>query len=381
MTVGKDLFLAQYVDNSFAKGDYFQDKFVIGGATVQNMTMGLGLQTDIDFGLIGVGYMLDEGLTATAEEIYPNLPIAMQEAGLINTVAYSLWLNDLDASTGNILFGGIDTAKYTGDLIKVPVLRDQQINNYTAFMVSLSSVEASSSSGNDVVASGVSVSTVLDSGTTLSYLPQDMAEVIWNEVGASYDAEFQIAMLPCAFGSNDGSFTFQFGGSGGPRINVTMAELVVDLTNGQEPQFTSGPYAGQTACEFGIQNTTSAPYLLGDTFLRSAYVVYDLVNNEIGLAATDFNTTSSNVVAFASEGAAIPSATAASSQSGSSTTTPSPSGSLNAAHGFQSGSSSSSSSSSDSDGDSAAGSLTVLSLSGVVTVGATIGFALFQSLA
>jgi hypothetical protein len=90
-----------------------------------------------------------------------------------------------------------------------------------------------------------------------------------------------------------------------------MDELVLPLTSGGEaPQFTSGSYAGQDACEFGIQNITGT-YLLGDTFLRSAYVVYDLINNEIGIAATDFNSTETNVVPFASSGATIPSATLA----------------------------------------------------------------------
>jgi len=45
--------------------------------------------------------------------------------------------------------------------------------------------------------------------------------------------------------------------------------------------------------------------------LRSAYVVYDLVNNRIGIAQSNFNAGSSNVVAFASSGAPIPSATTA----------------------------------------------------------------------
>jgi hypothetical protein len=43
--------------------------------------------------------------------------------------------------------------------------------------------------------------------------------------------------------------------------------------------------------------------------LRNAYVVYDLVNNRIGLAQSNINSTTSNVIAFSSVGAPIPSAT------------------------------------------------------------------------
>lgn len=99
-----------------------------------------------------------------------------------------------------------------------------------------------------------------------------------------------------------------------------MSELVLPLetADGSTPKFSSG----ETACQFGIEPAGSLPVLFGDTFLRSAYAVYDLVNNKIALANTDFNATDSNVVAFASQGAAIPSAsTAANTASVSGTAT------------------------------------------------------------
>ena len=183
-------------------------------------------------------------------------------------------------------------------------------------MVALTSVEANSPSGQDTLTSEkFPIPVVLDSGTTLSYLPTDLATQLWKEVNAKYAPEFDVAVLPCNARNSKGYFSFGFAGPNGPRINVTMDELVLDLTAGQPPVFTSGSYKGQDVCQFGIQNFTTAPYLLGDTFLRSAYVVYDLVNNEIGIAPTDFNSTESNVVAFPSLSAQIPSATVAPDQS------------------------------------------------------------------
>lgn len=98
--IGKGKFDISYVDGSSSKGDYFTDVFSIGGATLKNMTMGLGLKTDIAYGLVGVGYAINEaivGNTQSASASYPNLPVNMVNEGLINTVAYSLWLNDLGA--------------------------------------------------------------------------------------------------------------------------------------------------------------------------------------------------------------------------------------------------------------------------------------------
>jgi hypothetical protein len=181
--------------------------------------------------------------------------------------------------------------------------------------VALTSLQAISPSGSDTLTSRqFPIPVILDSGTTLSYLPTDLAIQLWKEVGAIYSSDIDLAVLPCSMANSKGYFSFGFAGPSGPRINVTMDELVLDLTSGEPPTFATGPYKGQAACEFGIQNFSSDPFLLGDTFLRSAYVVYDLINNEVGIAATDFNSTKSNIVAFPSLSALIPSATIAPNQ-------------------------------------------------------------------
>ncbi|RYP48888.1 hypothetical protein DL768_005312 [Monosporascus sp. mg162] len=307
---GKGDFSITYVDGSKANGDYFTDVFEIGDTAIPDMTMGLGLETNIPYGLVGVGYALSE---ATKSFIYPNLPIQMQHQGLISTIAYSLWLNDLDANTGNILFGGIDTEKYKGDLIRINVYGDPRTGAFTSFRVALTSMHAISDSGSDALSSkGFPISVVLDSGTTLSYLPTDLVSQMWEEVGALYSNDVRGAVIPCSRATSTGYFSFGFAGPGGPVINLAMDELVLPLTLSEnQPLFEFGPYGGQEACCFGVQKASAEPYLLGDTFLRSAYVVYDLYNNEIGMAATDFNATDSNVVPFEGSGARIPSATVA----------------------------------------------------------------------
>ncbi|KAI3319401.1 acid protease [Xylariaceae sp. AK1471] len=316
-------FNISYVDGSGSAGDYISDTFGIGNVKLPNTTMGLGLDTDIAYGLVGVGYFLNEA----AQQPYPNLPIVMRDEGYIATNAYSLWLNDLDSSTGSILFGGIDTDKYEGDLTRLNIYKDPQTGVISSFIVALTSLQATSSSGNDELSSlEYPIAAVLDSGTTFSYLPQDLAQQVWEEVGAIYYSASNgggVPLVACALRNNKGYFSFGFGGDGGAVIKVSMDELVIPISTGKAIPLPSGPYAGQDACQFGILNTSTDPFLLGDTFLRSAYVVYDLENNEIGIAATDFNATTSNVVPFPSKGAEIPSSTPAPNQdslpSGSST--------------------------------------------------------------
>lgn len=76
-------------------GDYFRDVLEIGGARIENTTMGLGRLTNIPYGLAGIGYHHVVALTRVTGQEYYNLPLHMEQQGLISTVGYSLWLNDL----------------------------------------------------------------------------------------------------------------------------------------------------------------------------------------------------------------------------------------------------------------------------------------------
>lgn len=311
------------------------------------MTMGMATVTkQVEYGLIGVGYMRNEASTQTIRKIYPNLPVALQQQDKTNSVAYSLWLNDKTASKGNILFGAVDTEKFEGDLAIMDILIDQRINNYTHFSVPLTSVTAESSTGSDVLNTNINmpITAVLDSGTSLTYLPDDMAQQAWKEAGAIYDnsPDFGIALIPCEFANNNNAgFTFGFGGPNGPKIKVPIRDMIVPAFKRGSRPFTSGQYKGKSICTFGIQNQTATKelpvFLLGDTMLRSAYVVYDLVNNQIGIAPAKVNSTKSNIVTFKANGSPIPNGKTISG--GAKKEAPAPSNPFKAQAGFTSSSS------------------------------------------
>lgn len=217
----------------------------------------------------------------------------------------------IEATSGSVLFGGVDTAKYTGDLISVDVYPTDSSRRVTSFTVAWTSLSATSSSGTDVLTpSDYAEAAILDSGTTITLLPDSLAAMVFEELGAQVSNELDAVIVPCDLEKNTGTLNYAFGGAGGPTIKVQMSQLVLPLTTntGEVPKFTNG----QTVCQLGIQPAGDLPTLFGDTFLRSAYVVYDLENNKIALAQTDFNATNSNIVPFASQGAPIPSATQAS---------------------------------------------------------------------
>lgn len=295
-------FNISYVDGSGASGDYVSDTLTIGGTTVDSLQFGVGYKSTSSQGILGVGYPVNEVQVGRAgKKAYDNLPAKLVTDGVIKSNAYSLWLNDLDASTGNVLFGGVDTDKFTGSLSTLPIQASGK--TYSEFMITLTKVVLD----NTTIAESQALAVLLDSGSSLTYLPDSWVETIYTLTGAQYDSNEGAAYVPCSLASDTRELVFTFST---PSIAVPMNELVLDLitTSGKRPTFTNGV----TACLFGIAPAGSSTNVLGDTFLRSAYVVYDIANNEISLAQTNFNSTSSNVQEITTGSSSVPGATAVS---------------------------------------------------------------------
>lgn len=226
----------------------------------------------------------------------------MVDNGLINSNAYSLWLNDLEASTGSILFGGVNTEKFIGELATLPIQREN--GQYVEFIIALTGLALSNgSTSNTYRSDSLPAAVLLDSGSSLTYLPDSLVQSIYNDLEVNYDSSSGTGYVPCSMVNQDINLNFTFSG---PSIPVGINELVLDPGTGLT--FSDGT----AACVFGIAPAGDSTAVLGDTFLRSAYVVYDLENNEISLAKTNFNSTKDNILEIGTGTAAVPDATAVS---------------------------------------------------------------------
>ena len=294
-----------YVDGSQISGDYVADTLAIGNTKITNLTMGIASTASRGLGIMGIGYSAGESSAEVTGQEYPNIINQLKNEGFINTLAYSLWLNDFDANTGSILFGGVDKAKYHGDLIALPVQLDGQTGNLTSFTVAWTGLSVSSGGQSLMSSTNIAQPAILDSGTTDLLLPSDMYTSLATGFGVQSSPRFG-DVVPCKLAGSDATFSFSFGGSGGPTVNVSLNQFVTPIftTSKRPPKFPNG----DDACSWGISDAGTDPILFGDTFLRSAYVVYDLENNLIGLAQTNFNATSSNIQEFSSSASGIPGA-------------------------------------------------------------------------
>ena len=299
-------FQIEYVDGTQIAGEYISDVLNIGTTRLTNMTMAAATQLNaIGIGIMGVGFDFGESGVQTSNFQYPNVIDVLQSEGFINRRAYSLWLDDLQSFTGNILFGGIDPDKYHGNLVGLPIQPDSRTNQIESFSVAWTGLMVTGSSNNADLSPQQPTAAILDSGSTIMLLPDDIANNILNGVGASMDQTYG-AVVPCDLSNDDLTFSFTFGGQGGAMVNISVSEFCtpIYLQDGSIAQLEDG----KEACTFGVQAAQGNPIILGDTFLRSAYVVYDLENQVIGLAQTNFNAKSGggNVQALASGSGGIP---------------------------------------------------------------------------
>lgn len=276
-----------YGDGTVAEGDWATDTLEIGNASITNMSFGLASTTNSSIGILGIGYTSNEASLGLDDPYtYENLPVKLVNEGIINTPAYSLWLNDINSDEGSILFGAVDHDKYTGTLVSLSTLSAYSGAYPNSFLVGLDSVSLEQDGSSETLFE-TSISALLDSGTSFTYFPTEQAAVVLEALNASYSSSTQYYVQTCTF---EGNLVYNLSGA---VITVPFSSLLIPLT------YTDGtPYllsSGQPACAIGVMPTTNDYAILGDTFLRSAYVVYDLQNNEIALAQSASNVTSSDI--------------------------------------------------------------------------------------
>ncbi len=221
------------MDGTGAKGDYIEDEFAIGStssyasAGQARILLQMGLATDtysINTGIMGIGYDNNEAVTNTSKQ-YQNFMDEMVRNDLTNTKLYSLWLNDLDSSTGSILFGGIDTEKYYGTLYSMPIHPDNS-GQYTAFTVELTSITFTpqARSAIPITNSSFTAPVILESSTTAIYLPDAIVDNIYSLFNVSVINTYPY--IDCKY-SNSSYMSFGF--ESGSVINVPYTEIINKL--------------------------------------------------------------------------------------------------------------------------------------------------------
>ncbi|KAH7316630.1 aspartic peptidase domain-containing protein [Stachybotrys elegans] len=323
-----------YLDGRQISGHYFNDTVTIGGAAIRNQQLGMAVNSVRPTGLMGLGF----SSTVAADDMYPTIVDNLYTQGHINSRAFSLYLNEIGSDSGTVLFGGIDSEKYIGDLAFLPLATDLGTGNSSEIQIWAVGIdgirwlvddeERGTGADNGSYA-------LLDSGATISLLPTAFADSVMRHYDVRKIELLNMGLVDCRWGGEEGrgqghEFDFVFDGK---TIRVPMSEMVINAFSEEQLEVFDSSFAPSDLrrayqdfegriCLFGIESIADygieddALMILGDTFLRSAYVVYDMENLELAIAQANVNQDRSNVIEIPANSTRIPRVSGVDEQTG-----------------------------------------------------------------
>ncbi|KAK7216077.1 hypothetical protein V2G26_004080 [Clonostachys chloroleuca] len=221
--------------------NYYKDTVNIGGIEIKEQIFGVAwASANVPIGILGLGPDLDRGFTLN--ESHPLVLDAMAQSKSISSRVYSVGLGGADEAKGSLIFGGIDKGRYTGSLEKRPIVKSTEGKSRLTVDLAALSIHGKGKSRKYDISNQTNV--LLDTGYTMSKLNQKLAEQIYTDIGAKLDESLGYYVVDCSF--------------------IFTAEGICA--------------AGLEPVEDGQQQ------VLGLSFLRAAYVVFDWDNENAHLA-------------------------------------------------------------------------------------------------
>ncbi|GAW27089.1 putative secreted aspartic proteinase [Rosellinia necatrix] len=262
---GNDAFSIKYGSGEVA-GHYYKDDIYISGAKIEHQQFGVANTSELVwFGIMGLGRGLGGGFVN-----YPLVVDSLAAQGFTNTKLFSMDLGRQIGPgafvTGEMVFGGVDRNKYAGFLKKVPT--DPADPHYKVKLNSLAHRGPGARTSTPVTDASLPLPVIVDSGTTLSLLPEAVVQKLAAQFpGARPDGDGGYR-VDCAYQRQDGAVDFEFLSATGPVvISVAYSDFV---WNSGGDCFLGAAFSK----DLGV-------WILGDSFLRGAYVAFDQTNNAL----------------------------------------------------------------------------------------------------
>jgi hypothetical protein len=303
----------------YMQGHWANDTVSWGDLTINNFTIGVGdgNSTNLPQNLLGVGFYSPQlqppKHSNPTNETFTGSLVA---AGFIQSSSFSVTL--LNGSE-NVLFGGVDTLAYLGQLQSYPMAPNAQ-NQLTRLAINFSSISMDGSTFSEPFRA------MLDTGAPELRLPYSFVQPIWTKYNiTSYNVgSASYGLTGCSLASSTDNLTVSF-----PGLNITipMGSMIMKLAPEllTELNVTAGQIDTSKTCLFRLNplNSTDGdnPYLLGVPFLEAAYTVFDLDHKRIALAPINPAPSAASIVEIQPGGltnAATPTATLSSTASTSS---------------------------------------------------------------
>jgi hypothetical protein len=289
-------------------GQWARDTVEIQGVKLDNFVLGVGDNASgVAQNVLGVGFP-DLPVFADGSTELQDTPGVMAVAGAINTAAFSVYLRNNSNSNGAVIFGGLDKAHYTGDLVTYPIVPN--VNQYyDRLAVNVSAVEI------DGIKTNSTMRTLLDTGEPDLRLPTDFVKSVWEKYNVTGlpvgDPKLGVVwgLIDCSMANSSATVNVSLPGLS---ISIPFQNLVLDPSVELITAFGKRPSdVPKGTCLFNFNDAGSDPdvYVLGIPFLQSAYAIFDLDSKEISLAPVNQNPGPSDIVEITNTTVPAPKAT------------------------------------------------------------------------
>lgn len=153
----------------------------------------------------------------------------------------------------------MDTAKFKGSLITLPIDKREGETHASEFAITLTALTLINENAVEMALTdkAFAVAVLLDTGSTYTYLPTEVVTPLTKEVGAQSVEDLGVSIIPCEARSYNGTVLYGFSGA---NISVALRELIVDAfdNEGDPATFTDGT----PLCYFGILDAAGGSNVL-----------------------------------------------------------------------------------------------------------------------
>ncbi|CAI8497324.1 unnamed protein product [Hanseniaspora opuntiae] len=281
-------------DYSFAAGFWGADNINVGDVTLENATFGVASIANTtsrcglgfrNFESSNTNFELTKNRTLNISGVevnknttkafeYDNFPYLLKAQKIIKRVAYSLFLNTETKNGSSILFGAVDKSQFSGKLTTVPILRNSSFNfiNKTKvdnFVISILGVGYVNEKGKGTTFNTQTQAALIDTSYSGVTLPREIAKGIARTFNATFNKDTNNFKLKCPKSDENG-------------------HCLLDIT-------------------FNKDNST----ILGNAFLKSLYVLFDLESYEMSFGQANLDSKPKSIVTLPATGTTFAEATKA----------------------------------------------------------------------
>ncbi|GAA5937012.1 uncharacterized protein JCM15063_000127 [Sporobolomyces koalae] len=247
----------QYGDGSTSSGPVYSDNVVIAGLTASKQVFGAASTLSSSF-----ASSPEDGLGGMAFQSISQLQTSPFFQTLVSQgkVASPVFSFKLASSGSELYLGGINSAKISSGVTYTPLTSKSYWN-----------VQASTAVNGKTVSSLGTFAAIVDSGTTLIVAPTDFAQSFYAAVPGSAAYGNGYYTFPC---SSVPAVSFSFPGSS-TAWPVSSANFNLGRVSYGSSQCV-GALVGQ---DVGLNAV-----ILGDSFMKNQYTVFDVGNSRVGFA-------------------------------------------------------------------------------------------------